>query len=77
VRKNKVTLKDIAAMTGYSPASISMVLSGKMLERFSDKTIREQMNLLRVVDNERYPAFFEWQGNRYYLAIWREKKKSE
>lgn len=42
-----------------------------------DKTIREQMNLLRVVDNERYPAFFEWKGNRYYLAIWREKKKSE
>lgn len=41
MRKNKVTLKDIAAMTGYSPASISMVLSGKMLERFSDKTIRE------------------------------------
>jgi len=41
VRKNKATLKDIAVMTGYSPASISMVLSGKMLERFSDKTIRD------------------------------------
>ncbi|WP_428770657.1 LacI family DNA-binding transcriptional regulator [Treponema sp. HNW] len=41
MRKNGATLKDIAAMTGFSPASISMVLSGKMLERFSDKTIRE------------------------------------
>ena len=41
MRKNRATLKDIAVLTGYSLASISMVLSGKMLERFSDKTIRE------------------------------------
>lgn len=36
-----------------------------------DKTLREQVNLLRVVDNERYPAFFEWKGKRYRLAITR------
>lgn len=36
-----------------------------------DKTIREQWNLLRVVDNERYPAFFEWKGCRYRLAVTR------
>ena len=34
-----------------------------------DKTIREQFNLLRVVDNKRYPAFFELNGNRYLLKI--------
>lgn len=34
-----------------------------------DKTIREQINLLRVVDNERYPAFFEWKGQSYRLLI--------
>ena len=34
-----------------------------------DKTLREQINLLRVVDNERYPAFFEWKGCRYRLAV--------
>ena len=39
-----------------------------------DRTIREQINLLRVVDNERYPAFFEWMGHRYYLKISREKE---
>lgn len=39
-----------------------------------DRTIREQINLLRVVDNERYPAFFEWMGNRYYLRISRERE---
>ena len=34
-----------------------------------NKTIAEQFNLLRVVDNERYPAFFELNGRRFYLKI--------
>lgn len=34
-----------------------------------DKTIREQFNLLRIVDNERYPAFFELNGQTYLLKI--------
>lgn len=34
-----------------------------------NKTIAEQFNLLRVVDNERYPAFFEINGRRFYLKI--------
>ena len=33
------------------------------------KTIAEQFNLLRVVDNERYPAFFDWKGRRYIIRI--------
>ncbi|MCX6938288.1 MAG: UDP-2,4-diacetamido-2,4,6-trideoxy-beta-L-altropyranose hydrolase [Verrucomicrobia bacterium] len=33
------------------------------------KTLAEQFNLLRVVDNERYPAFFELHGRRYRLKI--------
>jgi methionyl-tRNA formyltransferase len=33
------------------------------------KTIAEQFNLLRVCDNERYPAFFEHRGRRYLLRI--------
>ncbi len=37
-----------------------------------DKTIREQFNLLRVVDNQRYPAFFELYGETYIIKI--EKK---
>ncbi|WP_457593291.1 formyltransferase family protein [Hydrogenimonas sp.] len=40
-----------------------------------DKTIREQFNLLRIVDNEEYPAFFEIEGHRYILKI--EKAKNE
>lgn len=34
-----------------------------------DRTLREQFNLLRVVDNERYPAYFEINGRRYLLKI--------
>lgn len=34
-----------------------------------DKTIREQFNLMRVVDNKRYPAYFELNGIRYTLKI--------
>lgn len=30
-----------------------------------ERSIAEQCNLLRVVDNQRYPAFFLWHGWRY------------
>ena len=33
------------------------------------KSIKEQFNLLRVVDNERYPAFFKYRGSRYFLKV--------
>ena len=31
--------------------------------------LAEQINLLRVVDNKRYPAFFEWRGRRHVLQV--------
>jgi methionyl-tRNA formyltransferase len=37
-----------------------------------DKTITEQFDLLRIVDNKRYPAFFTYRGHTYILRI--EKK---
>lgn len=33
------------------------------------QTIAEQFNLLRVVDNERYPAFFDYHGERYRIRV--------
>jgi methionyl-tRNA formyltransferase len=33
------------------------------------KTLAEQFNLLRVVDNESYPAYFDMNGRRYRLGI--------
>ncbi len=38
-----------------------------------DKTIAEQFNLLRVVDNERYPAYFDYKGKRFIIKITHEK----
>ena len=36
-----------------------------------DKTIKEQFNLLRVCDNERYPAFFTMNGKKYVIKIYK------
>ncbi|WP_035289866.1 formyltransferase family protein [Clostridium sp. KNHs214] len=38
-----------------------------------NKTIGEQFNLLRVVDNERYPAYFMLNGKKYIVKIYREE----
>lgn len=38
-----------------------------------NKSIKSQFNLLRIVDNKFYPAFFKYRNNTYYIRI--EKKK--
>ena len=40
-----------------------------------DKSFREQFNLMRIVDNESYPAFFDLNGERYVVHIHRMAKK--
>ena len=37
-----------------------------------DKTIAEQFNLFRVVDNERYPAHFYLNGKKYIVKIYKD-----
>lgn len=39
----------------------------------SNKTIVEQFNLLRVVDNERYPAHFYINKKKYILKIYKDE----
>lgn len=34
-----------------------------------DRTLAEQFDLLRVVDNQRYPAFFAYRGRTYTLQV--------
>jgi methionyl-tRNA formyltransferase len=34
-----------------------------------EKSIAAQFDLLRVVDNEKYPAFFEYRGKKFQLKI--------
>jgi len=38
----------------------------------ASKSIGEQFDLLRVVDNERYPAFFRFRGSTYILKIFKK-----
>lgn len=38
------------------------------------KTLATQFNLFRVVDNERYPAFFRHKGKKYLLKIDKESE---
>lgn len=40
-----------------------------------NKSIKEQFNLLRVVDPNRYPAFFKLNGRKYKLIIERYDEK--
>lgn len=39
-----------------------------------NKTLREQFNILRVVDNDRYPAFFMKDGKKYLLKIYKDNE---
>lgn len=40
-----------------------------------NKSIKEQFNLLRVCDPNRYPAFFELNGHKYKLIVERHDEK--
>jgi methionyl-tRNA formyltransferase len=38
-----------------------------------DKTIKDQFSLLRLVDNESYPAFFNINGKKYKIMIYKNE----
>lgn len=38
-----------------------------------DKTIRQQFNHLRIADNENFPLWFSYCGQKYYIKIYKEK----
>ena len=35
------------------------------------KSIKSQFNLLRIVNNEKWPAFFKYKGKKFYLKIYK------
>ena len=39
-----------------------------------NKTIKQQFNHLRTNDNELYPSFFHYKGQKYIMKIFKEKK---
>jgi len=36
-----------------------------------NRTIKEQFNLLRIVDNEMFPAFFYYRGKKYIIKVFK------
>lgn len=42
-----------------------------------NKSIKEQFNLLRIVNNDEYPAFFESNGCRYIVKIYKERSPKD
>jgi methionyl-tRNA formyltransferase len=41
-----------------------------------NKSLKELFGKLRVVDNERYPAFFKYMGHRYIIKIYKDRKEN-
>jgi len=41
------------------------------------RSIAEQFDLLRVVDNDRYPAFMDFRGARYVIKIEKARQVSD
>ena len=42
-----------------------------------DKSIREQFNHLRVSNNTEWPAFFYYEGRKYFLKIFSDERKND
>ncbi|MDO8626800.1 MAG: formyltransferase family protein [Candidatus Magasanikbacteria bacterium] len=62
------------AITGQRQAGAATFYSRrtpKDSELDVNKTIAEQFNLFRVVDNENYPAFFNHLGHKYIIKIYK------
>lgn len=62
--------------TGTPQVGVGSVYKRRMPEDSQlsiNESILSQINLLRICDNERYPAFFEYQGQRYELRIKKAK----
>ena len=38
-----------------------------------NKTIKQQFNHLRINDNELYPSFFYYKGQKYIIKVFKEK----
>ncbi|MCC6597456.1 MAG: methionyl-tRNA formyltransferase [Alphaproteobacteria bacterium] len=69
-------LKEPALPAGVpqtGPGSLYARRGPKDGELALDKTLEEQVALLRISDNENYPAFFHYRGRKYILKITAEE----
>lgn len=63
---NLEPIKQKGGSTGYKRRS------PKDSELDISKSLKSQINLLRVVDNENYPAFFVYKNKKYIVKIFKE-----
>lgn len=61
--KKKVTLKDIADIAGVSTASVSMILNGKQLDRFSSERIN------KVLETAKSLGYYPLSSRKKQIAI--------
>jgi methionyl-tRNA formyltransferase len=67
----EMTIKNAIAQKG--PGSFYKRRTPKDSQLNTDSTLKELFNLLRVVDNEKYPAFFEHLGSKYQITVQKVK----
>lgn len=65
--KNYPTLKGAVKQSGESTFYARRSPADSQLD--SDKSLREQFNLIRIADNASYPVYFEIDGNFYELWV--------
>jgi len=73
IKMVKKLVKEIDEMKPYKQQGEEVFFSKrtkKDSELDINKSIKEQFNLLRVVDNERYPAYFVLNNKKYVLKIY-------
>lgn len=63
---------DIKSRVQYGEESFYPKRDSKDSELNINQTIKEQFDLLRVVDNERYPAYFIIGNRKYVIKIYKE-----
>ena len=68
---NLVPIKQSGTITHYSKRT------PKDSELDINKSIKEQFDLFRIVNNDEYPAFFEYNGCKYIVKIYKERSPKD
>jgi methionyl-tRNA formyltransferase len=66
-KQTEASSPNLAKLSSRKPTLRKRTVDDSCLDL--DKTIRQQFNLLRVVDSERYPAYLDHLGQRYKITI--------
>lgn len=54
-------------------STVNRIRNPKDSELNINRSIKSQFNLMRIADNEKYPLFFKFKKNKYFLKIFKKK----